>query len=52
MSRRWVIVTVVLSVTNPEKMDRLLKGPFTDRQGNFNYREWVKVLRVNDAEGT
>jgi myosin regulatory light chain 12 len=33
-------------------MDRLLKGPFTDRQGNFNYREWVKVLRVNDAEGT
>lgn len=19
-----------------------------DRQGNFNYREWVKVLRVNE----
>ncbi|KAH9486549.1 Myosin regulatory light chain 2, smooth muscle minor isoform [Psilocybe cubensis] len=31
-------------------IDRLLKGPFTDRVGNFNYREWVKVLRVNDAE--
>lgn len=31
-------------------MDRLLKGPFSDRQGNFNYREWVKVLRVNDTE--
>lgn len=31
----------------------MLKGPFTDRQGNFNYREWVKVLRVNaDNEGT
>jgi len=29
------------------EIDRLLKGPFTDRQGNFNYREWVKVLRVN-----
>lgn len=29
------------------QIDRLLKGPFTDRQGNFNYREWVKVLRVN-----
>ena len=33
------------------QIDRLLKGPFTDRQGNFNYREWVKMLRVNDAEG-
>lgn len=32
------------------QMERLLKGPFTDRQGNFNYREWVKVLRVNDAD--
>jgi len=29
------------------EIDRLLKGPFTDRQGYFNYREWVKVLRVN-----
>ncbi|KAJ7596794.1 hypothetical protein C8J56DRAFT_882464 [Mycena floridula] len=33
------------------QIDRFLKGPFTDRQGNFNYREWVKVLRVNaDSE--
>ena len=32
------------------QMERLLKGPFTDREGNFNYREWVKVLRVNDAD--
>lgn len=32
------------------QIDRLLKGPFTDRQGNFNYREWVKVLRVNDED--
>ncbi len=30
------------------QIDRFLKGPFTDRQGNFNYREWVKVLRVNE----
>jgi len=30
------------------EIDKLLKGSFTDRQGNFNYREWVKVLRVND----
>ncbi|EGO02648.1 hypothetical protein SERLA73DRAFT_176018 [Serpula lacrymans var. lacrymans S7.3] len=30
------------------EIDKFLKGPFTDRQGNFNYREWVKVLRVND----
>ncbi|KAI0784927.1 EF-hand protein [Abortiporus biennis] len=29
------------------EIDKLLKGPFTDRQGNFNYREWVKVLRIN-----
>ncbi|PBK76695.1 related to Myosin regulatory light chain 2-A, smooth muscle isoform [Armillaria ostoyae] len=32
------------------EIDRLLKGPFTDRQGNFNYREWVKVLRINGEE--
>lgn len=30
------------------QIERLLKGSFTDRQGNFCYREWVKVLRVND----
>jgi len=33
-----------------DEIDRLLKGPFTDRQGNFNYREWVKVLRLNADE--
>ncbi|OCH89572.1 EF-hand protein [Obba rivulosa] len=32
---------------DPHEIDKLLKGPFTDRQGNFNYREWVKVLRIN-----
>lgn len=30
------------------QIDKLLKSSFADRQGNFNYREWVKVLRVND----
>ena len=30
------------------QIDKFLKGSFTDRQGNFNYREWIKVLRVND----
>lgn len=44
-SRQWANNT-------EEQMDRLFKGSFTDRQGNFNYREWVKVLRVNDEEGT
>ncbi|KAJ3524237.1 hypothetical protein NMY22_g11083 [Coprinellus aureogranulatus] len=34
------------------EIDKLFKGPFTDRQGNFNYREWVKVLRINDEEET
>jgi hypothetical protein len=33
------------------QIDRLFKGPFTDRQGRFNYIEWAKVLRVNDGEG-
>jgi myosin regulatory light chain 12 len=32
------------------KIDRLFQGPFTDRQGRFNYVEWAKVLRVNDGE--
>ncbi|KAI6153776.1 EF-hand [Pisolithus tinctorius] len=31
-----------------QQIDKFLKGSFTDRQGNFNYREWIKVLRVND----
>lgn len=34
------------------QIDKLFKGPFTDRQGNFKYREWVKVLRINDEEET
>ncbi|KAL5494961.1 hypothetical protein ACEPAI_423 [Sanghuangporus weigelae] len=33
---------------NEEEIDRLFKGPFTDRQGNFKYREWVKMVRVNE----
>ncbi|KAF5374585.1 hypothetical protein D9757_010157 [Collybiopsis confluens] len=33
---------------NEQEIDKFLKGPFTDRQGNFNYREWIKVLRVNE----
>jgi myosin regulatory light chain 12 len=40
-----------LKPRNLTQIDRLLKGPFTDRQGYFNYREWVKVLRVNADEG-
>ncbi|KAI9507797.1 EF-hand [Russula earlei] len=32
------------------EIDRFLKGSFTDRQGNFNYKEWVKVLRVNEDD--
>lgn len=43
--RRWL--SEVGERMEPEEIDRFLKGPFTDRQGNFNYREWVKVLRIN-----
>ncbi|KAF8516703.1 hypothetical protein BU17DRAFT_50636 [Hysterangium stoloniferum] len=43
--RRWL--SEVGERMDQNEIDRLLKGPFTDRQGNFNYREWVKVLRVN-----
>ena len=32
------------------KIDRFLKGSFLDRSGNFNYKDWVKVLRVNEDE--
>lgn len=46
--------TLIGVVTNSVQIDKLLQGSaFTDRQGNFNYREWVKVLRINtDAEET
>ncbi|KAI0322181.1 EF-hand [Amylostereum chailletii] len=32
------------------EIDRFLKGSFLDRQGNFNYKDWVKVLRVNEDD--
>ncbi|KAI0684749.1 EF-hand protein [Cytidiella melzeri] len=43
--RRWL--GDVGEKMDQREIDKLLKGPFTDRQGNFNYREWIKVLRVN-----
>ncbi|GJE86191.1 EF-hand protein [Phanerochaete sordida] len=43
--RRWL--ADIGEKMDPAEIDKLLKGPFTDRQGNFNYREWVKVLRIN-----
>ncbi|KAG8943517.1 hypothetical protein FRC00_011089 [Tulasnella sp. 408] len=46
--RKWL--SEVGDRMDNQEMDRLLKGPFTDRQGYFNYREWVKVLRVNVEE--
>ncbi|GLB35946.1 putative EF-hand domain containing protein [Lyophyllum shimeji] len=49
--RKWL--SEVGERMDQREIDRFLKGPFTDRQGNFNYREWVKVLRVNaDNEET
>lgn len=45
----FVSLTLEPCFTFPQ-IDRLLKGPFTDRQGYFNYREWIKVLRVNQDE--
>jgi len=46
--RKWL--SEVGERMDQEEIERFLKGSFTDRQGNFNYREWVKVLRVNDNE--
>ncbi|KAI9444689.1 EF-hand [Lactarius indigo] len=49
--RKWLSETG--DRMNQAEIDRFLKGSFTDRQGNFNYKEWVKVLRVNeDDNGT
>lgn len=42
---------LVWALLRAGQIDKLVKGPFSDRQGNFNYREWVKVLRVNAEEG-
>ncbi|KAG6333907.1 hypothetical protein ID866_5192 [Astraeus odoratus] len=44
--RKWM--SEVGERMGPQEIDKFLKSSFTDRQGNFNYREWVKVLRVND----
>jgi len=43
--RKWL--SEVGERMDQREIDRFLKGPFTDRQGNFKYREWVKVLGVN-----
>jgi len=43
--RKWL--SEVGERMDQREIDKFLKGPFSDRQGNFNYREWVKVLRVN-----
>ncbi|KAF8828539.1 hypothetical protein F5879DRAFT_1009035 [Lentinula edodes] len=44
--RRWL--AELADRMSEQEIDKFLKGPFTDRQGNFNYREWIKVLRVNE----
>jgi len=44
--RKWM--SEVGERMDQQEIDKFLKSSFTDRQGNFNYREWVKVLRVND----
>ncbi|KAH7914767.1 hypothetical protein BJ138DRAFT_316075 [Hygrophoropsis aurantiaca] len=44
--RKWM--SDVGERMDQREIDKFLKGSFTDRQGNFNYREWIKVLRVND----
>ncbi|KAH7101706.1 calcium-binding EF-hand domain-containing protein [Auriculariales sp. MPI-PUGE-AT-0066] len=43
--RRWL--SEVADRMEPAEIDQLFKGPFTDRNGNFNYRDWIKVLRIN-----
>ncbi|KAH9178592.1 EF-hand [Lactarius sanguifluus] len=46
--RKWLSETG--DRMNQAEIDRFLKGSFTDRQGHFNYKEWVKVLRVNEDD--
>ncbi|KAJ6621099.1 hypothetical protein B0H10DRAFT_1790424 [Mycena sp. CBHHK59/15] len=48
--RKWL--SEVAERMDEREIDKFLKGAFTDRQGNFNYREWVKVLRVNEEVET
>lgn len=39
-----------ITADNFLQIERLFSGPFTDRQGRFNYPEFAKVLRVNDGD--
>lgn len=33
-----------------EQISRFLSPPFADKNGNFDYREFLKVLRVTDLD--
>ncbi|KAL4069789.1 hypothetical protein V8B97DRAFT_1969271 [Scleroderma yunnanense] len=44
--RKWM--SEVGERMDQHEIDKFLKSSFSDRQGNFNYREWIKVLSVND----
>ncbi|KAG9314186.1 hypothetical protein JVU11DRAFT_4972 [Chiua virens] len=44
--RKWL--AEVGDRMDQQEIDKFLSGSFTDRNGNFNYREWIKVLRVSD----
>ncbi|KAN0100444.1 hypothetical protein V8E55_000428 [Tylopilus felleus] len=44
--RKWM--SDVGERMDQQEIDKFFNSSFTDRHGNFNYREWIKVLRVND----
>ena len=33
-----------------EQIDTFLSGGFVDKNGRFNYREWVNLIRINESD--
>lgn len=42
--------SMLMSLHTFKQIDRLLVGPYTDKQDQFDYVKFAKALKVNDAE--
>lgn len=44
------MLPMLIFLSTLKQIDRLLVGPYTDKQDQFDYVKFAKALKVNDAE--